>query len=101
MLKLSQAAQAATTPMKILGLIATAGLAMSLPAAAASADTLVYVKNGSVYVAAADGSQARTVASTGNDWAWPSETDSGIIAFAGGLPRVSNGFNPSGSDEIY
>jgi hypothetical protein len=76
-------------------------LAVAASAASASAGTLVYVKNGGVYVAQPDGTQARAVAPAGNDWAWPSETDGGIIAVAGGLSRINGGFNPSGSDEIY
>jgi PKD domain len=71
-------------------------------APAARADTLVYVKNGTVFVSRPDGSGARAVTSGSNGWAWPSETDSGVIAVAGGLSRVVNGtFNPSGSDQIY
>jgi hypothetical protein len=68
----------------------------------AGADSLVYVKNGTVYVSQPDGSQGRAITTGNNDWAWPSETDNGIIAVAGGLSRVVNGtFNPSGSDQIY
>jgi len=69
--------------------------------AAGPAGSLVFVKAGRVYAARADGSQARPVTSGGNGWAWPSETDSGIIAVAGGRSRIVKGFNPSGSDEIY
>lgn len=65
------------------------------------ADSLVYVRNGAVYVARADGSGARAVTAAGNGWAWPSETDRGIIAAAGGRSRISGTFNPSGGDEIY
>jgi hypothetical protein len=86
---------------KLTYLIVATGLTVGLVAAAASADSLVYVKSGVVYVANADGSQARPITAAGNDWAWPSETDGGIIAVAGGLPRTSGGFDPSGSDGIY
>jgi hypothetical protein len=91
--------------MPRLMLAATAAAAAALPIAAApasaSADTLVYVKNGTVYLAQPDGTQARPITTTSNDWAWPSETDAGIIAVAGGLPRTDGSFNPSGSDEIF
>lgn len=70
--------------------------------AAAQADSLVYVKNGTVYVSHPDGSQARAVTSGANGWVWPSETDAGVIAVAGGLSRIVNGtFNPSGGDQIF
>src|SRR5690349_2963268 len=86
----------------------TAALAvLSVPPALAGAGTqsaipagsLVFVKSGRVYVARTNGSLARAVTPGGNGWAWPSETDSGIIAVAGGRPRIVNSFDPSGSDE--
>ena len=86
-------------------LIALGALLYATPAAASArgsaAGTLVYVKSGKVYVARTDGSHARVVVRKANGWAWPSETDSGIIAVAGGRSRISKGFNPSGSDLIY
>src|SRR5689334_5981511 len=84
-----------------LTVAAASAVTLAIAAAPASADTLVYVKNGGVYVAQPDGSQARPNITTNNDWAWPSETDGGIIAVAGGLPRTDGTFDPSGSDEIY
>ncbi|HEX3618588.1 MAG TPA: hypothetical protein VHU61_18725 [Solirubrobacteraceae bacterium] len=54
-------------------------LVLLLAAAPAGADSLVYVAGGQVYVAAADGSQARAVSPQGR-WAWPSESDQGTIA---------------------
>ncbi|MCO5316313.1 MAG: hypothetical protein M9938_09165 [Solirubrobacterales bacterium] len=72
-----------------------------LIAATASADSLVYVKQGSVYIAQPDGSQARAITSANGGWAWPSETDSGVIAVAGDHSRIGGGFNPSGGDQIY
>src|SRR5689334_24970924 len=103
MSKLNLAFQSAVSRCRLTGLVVAAGAAVALPIAAApaSADTLVYVKNGGVYVAQPDGSQARPIITTNNDWAWPSETDGGIIAVAGGLPRTDGTFDPSGSDEIY
>ncbi len=72
-------------------------------ASAARADTLVYVKSGSVYVANPDGSQARAVTPPSQWWAWPSESDNGTIAVAGGAERVNPGgaSESSGSSEIY
>jgi hypothetical protein len=103
MSRLSLAVHTATTHHRRLRLIVTAAAAIALAVAAApaSADTLVYVKNGTVYVAQPDGTQARAVTAANNGWAWPSETDSGIIAVAGGLSRINGSFNPSGGDQIY
>ncbi len=89
-----------------LGRLCAALLASAVVGAAAtssaSADSLVYVKNGTVYVSAPDGSHAHAVTKGKNGWAWPSETDQGVIAVAGGVSRVVNGsFDPSGSDQIY
>jgi hypothetical protein len=105
MTKLHLAVHAAITNSRLTRLIPAATVAAVLSvaasAASASAGTLVYVKNQAVYVAQPDGTQARAIAPAGNDWAWPSETDGGIIAVAGGLSRINGSFNPSGSDEIY
>jgi hypothetical protein len=78
-------------------------LALLIGAASAQADTLVYVKDGHVYVSNADGSQARTVGPTSQWWAWPSESDNGTIAVAGGAQRVNPGgaTESSGSSEVY
>ena len=103
MSRLSLAVHTATTHSRRTRLIfsAAAAIAVAVAAAPASADTLVYVKNGTVYVAHPDGTQARAVTTGDNGWAWPSETDAGIIAVAGGLSRINGSFNPSGGDQIY
>jgi len=103
MFELSPAEHTAHTLSKRARLLAAGGAILALAAAAApaAADTLVYVKNGNVYVSQRDGTQARAITTAANGWAWPSETDAGIIAVAGGLPRISGTFNPSGGDEIY
>lgn len=82
-------------------LSAAVGLALMVNAAPAAADTIVYVKGGYTYVANADGSRARAVAPRSPWWAWPSETDAGVIAVAGGARRVGDGFNPSGGDQFF
>jgi hypothetical protein len=103
MSKLSLAVHTATSHSRRTRLIvsAAAAIALAVAAAPASADTLVYVENGTVYVAQQDGTQARAVTTGSNGWAWPSETDSGVIAVAGGLPRIDGSFDPSGGDQIY
>jgi hypothetical protein len=68
---------------------------------AASADTLVYVKDGYVYVSNADGTGARAVTPQSGWWAWPSESDGGQIAVAGGASRTDGEFIPSGRDQIF
>jgi hypothetical protein len=102
-LSLARLADTVTVRSRRAALIAAAAAILGPAAAApsASADTLLFVRNGSVYVAQRDGTQARAIAPAGNGWAWPSETDSGIIAVAGGLSRTDGTFDPSGSDEIY
>src|SRR5436189_5015911 len=68
---------------------------LAIGVASAQADTLVYVKDGHVYVANPDGSGARTVGPQSQWWAWPSESDNGTIAVAGGAQRG----NPGGARE--
>ncbi len=76
-------------------------LVLSAPAAA-RADSLVFVKGGEVWIAAADGSGTRPVTSAPNNWAWPSEADDGTIFAAGGAERVNPGGTDSdGASEIY
>ena len=103
MSKLRLAVHTATNHGRLTCLILAAAVAITIAASAesASADTLVYVKNGTVYVSQPDGTSARAVTGGNNGWAWPSETDGGIIAVAGGLSRTDGSFNPSGSDQIY
>ena len=70
-------------------------------APAASGDSLVYVKEGYVYVANADGSQARPVTPQSDSWAWPSESDNGKIAVAGGAEGTNGTIETSGSSNVY
>jgi hypothetical protein len=87
---------------RLIARLATVAVAALVLAPVAHADTMVYVKNGYVYIANANGSSARAVTPQSKWWAWPSEADNGVIAVAGGAARVVNGtFNPSGSDQIF
>lgn len=58
---------------------AVIALLLAIAPARAAADSLVFVKGGTVQVANADGTQARSVSPQGN-WTWPSESDNGKIA---------------------
>jgi hypothetical protein len=81
---------------------ALAGLLLATMPAAAHADSLVFIKGGQVWISHADGSGARAVTSTPNNWAWPSQSDDGTIFAAGGATRVNPGGTDSdGSSEIY
>lgn len=76
-------------------------VALAFPVAAGAA-SLVFVKDGNVWIAGADGSGARAVTSQPNNWAWPSEADDGTILVAGGAQRVNaDGSDSDGSSELY
>lgn len=77
-------------------------IAAAVAPGVAGADSLVFVKDAQVYVANADGSQARPVTAR-STWAWPSESDNGTIAVAGGDERVNPGgtTESSGASEVY
>jgi hypothetical protein len=55
-----------------------AAAALTICAAQASADSIVYLKDGNVWLSAPDGSQARQL-TTGGRWASPSQADDGTI----------------------
>lgn len=81
--------------------ILMAALALTAPASA-SADSLVFVKDGEVWISHADGTGARPVTATPNNWAWPSVADDGTIVAAGGAQRVNPGGTDSdGASELY
>jgi hypothetical protein len=84
-------------------LVAAMALAAGvLVPAAAQADTLVFVKDGQVYIGDVDGSHARPLTTEANNWAWPSEADDGTVVVAGGQQRVNaDGTDSDGSSEIY
>lgn len=75
--------------------------AAALPPAS-SADSLVYINGGQIWISHDDGSSAHQVTHQANGWAWPSEADNGTVLAAGGLARTfSDGSQTSGSAEIY
>jgi hypothetical protein len=68
----------------------------------ASADSVVYLKGGNVWIANADGTGARQFTLNNYNWVSPSEADDGTVVVAGGLQRVNpDGSDSSGSSEIY
>ena len=88
-------------PIRQLVLTLAVAAAVVFPAAA-SADSVVYMKNGNVWIANPDGSGARQFTLHAYNWHSPSEADDGTIAVAGGLQRTNaDGSDSSGSSEIY
>src|SRR3954462_14570945 len=77
-----------------LALLAVAGVA-AFPAPA-QADSLVYLKDGQVWIAGADGSGGRQFTAAPNAWQWPSEADDGTVVVAGGAAHGTYG--QAGSD---
>src|SRR3954464_5614275 len=63
------------TPLLLTALL---GLLLALPAVAA-ADSIVYLKDGQVWISGADGSGARQFTAAPNSWEWPSESDDGTL----------------------
>jgi hypothetical protein len=81
--------------------LASSAVALLAPGAAHAA-SLVFVKDGNVWIAGADGSGARPVTAQANNWAWPSEADDGTILAAGGAQRINaDGSDSDGSTELY
>ena len=83
-----------------LGLLAPAftGLTSS-PAAAAGSDSIVYLQDGRVWIAQADGSGARPFTTAQYGWSSPSEDDQGNVVVLGGLGQDNQSGLPSA--EIY
>jgi hypothetical protein len=85
----------------LAALITTLLVGVLLPAYA-RADSIVYLKNGQVWIANADGSGARAFTQHAYGWASPSEADNGTVVAAGGLARVNaDGTDSDGSSELY
>jgi WD40-like Beta Propeller Repeat len=84
--------------LAVLGALACAA---AVPAAA-HADSLVYVKRGEVWISRTDGSGARPVTTSPNNWAWPSLADDGTIFAAGGPQRTNrDGSEANAGSFIY
>src|SRR3954468_10777729 len=81
--------------MKIRSLLAAFALLLAFPVLA-QADSLVYLKDGQVWISGADGSGARQFTGAANAWAWPSEADDGTVVVAGGAAHGAYG--QTGSD---
>lgn len=71
------------------------------PASAAVSGSIVYLKNGYVWIAHADGTHARQFTLAKYNWSSPSEADNGTIVVAGGLGSTSNGIESMPGAEIY
>lgn len=78
----------------VMGLVA-------LTAPGASADSLVYMKGGNVWIAHGDGSSPRQVTGGPNTWSWPAEDDAGNILVAGGQGGVRAGGEDTPGSEVY
>src|SRR4051812_1936344 len=72
-------------------LLLTALLGLLAFPAVAGADSIVYVKDGQVWVSGPDGSGARQFTSAANFWQWPSEADDGTVVVAGGPAHDASG----------
>ena len=83
--------------------VIAAGLALTpvLFASAAHADSLVYMKDGNVWISHGDGSNPRQVTGAPNTWSWPTEDDSGNILAAGGQESISGGVEDTAGSEVY
>jgi WD40 repeat protein len=85
----------------LLAAAATAALSAALFAPTASADSLVYMKGGNVWISHGDGSNPRQVTGGPNTWSWPTEDDAGNILVAGGAEYVSAGVEDTAGSQIY
>lgn len=79
-----------------------AAAALAAPASAA-ADSLLYVKDGNVWIARPDGGHAHRLTGKANNWAWPSQAGDGTIVVAGGAQRINPDATTesSGGTELY
>jgi hypothetical protein len=83
-------------------LVTAIAAAAAVWAPLARADSIVYLKDGYVWIAAPDGSGARQFTLHQYGWSSPSEADDGTIVAAGGLERVNpDGSDSDGSSDLY
>ncbi len=85
----------------LLTAVAAVGVVAAPPASAAVTGSIVYLKNGNVWIAHADGTHARQFTFAKYNWASPSESDNGTIVVAGGLDTTANGIESVPGAEIY
>ena len=85
----------------LLAAASAAGVVTAQPASAAVSGSIVYMKNGNVWIAHADGTHARQFTLAKYNWSSPSEADNGTIVVAGGLDSESNGIESVPGAEIY
>jgi hypothetical protein len=76
--------------------------AAGAPSNKATTDSLVFLKDGKVWVSGSDGSGARPFTSNAYGWSSPSMDDQGNVVVVGGLARINaDGTDSDGSSEIY
>src|SRR4051812_18491194 len=86
----------------VLAIAALSGVAVTAPAQAAGGDTIVFLKDGNVWVAAGDGSGAHAFSAAPNNWVSPSMDDAGNVVVIGGKARINaDGTDSDGSSELY
>ncbi len=85
----------------LLAAAAAAALTTALFTSSATADSLVYMKGGNVWIAHGDGSNPRQITGGPNTWSWPTEDDAGNILVAGGQEYVSGGVEDTAGSQIY
>ena len=74
--------------------------AAGAPSNKATTDSLVFLKDGKVWVSGSDGSGARQFTTNAYGWSSPSMDDQGNVVVVGGLARVnSDGSDSDGSSE--
>jgi hypothetical protein len=81
--------------------VAAALAAAAFCTPAARADSLVYMKDGNVWISRGDGSNPRQITRGPNTWSWPAEDDSGVILVAGGQELVTAGVEDTAGSEVY
>lgn len=100
-------ALAACAGLALAGSLGATGVTQSANAAtrgpsASATGSIVYIKNGNVWIAHLDGSHAQQFTRHKFDWSSPSEANIGMVVVAGGLPHNNpGGTDADASSEIY